>query len=194
GVGQQFFEKLAVFGAKVGQQVIIHPDLAADPHVGQVALAQPPQMPGAADPLDRRQHPQGHQDLRIDGIPPRAPFDRLNLAVQRLEVERIDVRPNRPHAMILGDQLIERGVTPLNLKPLGTLDPNGTDVGWCLGLLHATLIAPPPLNAKAVAKKSQPRSAARTTNASQTVPPTKVRLAASRWLSEAGFLPTMPSA
>lgn len=37
-------------------------------------------------------------------------------------------------------------------------------------------------------------SAARTTSASHAVPPTRVRLAASRWLSEEGFFPIMLSA
>src|SRR5690606_948089 len=49
GVGQQLVEKLAVRGAEIAEQVIVDAHAAANPHVGQIALAQAGQLPRAAD-------------------------------------------------------------------------------------------------------------------------------------------------
>ena len=95
-VGQQLVEELAVSRAEVTEQMMIDPDAATDPHVRQIPLAQPVELPGTADPLDRREHPQRHQNLGIDRIPPGRPLDRLNLRRQRVQVERINIPPHHP--------------------------------------------------------------------------------------------------
>ncbi len=103
---------------------MVHAHLPANPHVGQITLAQPSHMPSTANPFNDGPHPQRHQNLRINGIPPDAPFDRLNLPIQRLQIERVDIGPHRPHPMILRNQLIQRRIPPLHLIPLRPLDPN----------------------------------------------------------------------
>ena len=66
GIRQQFVQEFSVVGAKVAEQVVVHADFPTDPQVGQVAFAKPSQVTGAADPFDDGEHPQRHQDLRID--------------------------------------------------------------------------------------------------------------------------------
>ena len=111
-------------GAKVAEQVIVHAHFPTDPQVGQVAFAEPSQVTGAADPFDDGEHPQRHQNLRIDRVSPDAPFHSPNLAIQRRQVERVDIRPNGSHAMIFGNHLIQGRIPPLNLIPLRPLHPH----------------------------------------------------------------------
>ena len=127
GVGKQLIEELAVVLAEVAEQMIVHPHATTDPHVRQIAFAQTVQLPRAADPFNRSQHPQRHQNFGIDRIPTRLPFDRSNLGVQRTQIERVNIRPHRPRPMITGEQLIQRPRPPLHLPPLSPLHPHPTN-------------------------------------------------------------------
>jgi hypothetical protein len=121
-ISEQLVEELAVSRAEVGQHVTPTPPQI---HMeGRSRWAQPAELPGTADGLDGGEHPQRHKDLRIDRIASDPTYDGLNPGLQRLQIERIDIRPDGLHAVIAGDQLIERGSPPLHLKPLRQLHTN----------------------------------------------------------------------
>lgn len=110
--------------SEVAEHVIVNANSATKPHVGQIASAKTIQMARAADRFDSSKQPQGHENLRIDSIASDATFDGLNFLIQRLQVERIDIRPDGPDAMIPGNQLVQRRIAPLDLLPLRPLDSN----------------------------------------------------------------------
>ena len=120
---------------------------------------EPSQMPSTADAFNDGEHPERHQDFRIHGITSDASFDGPNLLVQWFQIERIDIRPYEPDAMIFGNQLIERRITPLNLKSFRPLDSHfshGTilrNVGLRTKILHHPFIAPKFSNAMSVCDK-----------------------------------------
>jgi len=112
--------------SKIGEQMIIPPDPATDPQVRQVPLTHPAQLPRTADPLDRGEHPQCHQDSRVDRIPPDSALDRLDPGIQPLQIERLNIPPDDPHSMIRRNQLVQRHRPPLDLLPLRPLHPSPT--------------------------------------------------------------------
>ena len=80
-------------------------------------------LTGAADRFNCGEHPQSREDFRIDGIASGFAFHRLDFLIQRGKIERIDIRPHHTDPMIAGNQLVQRGGPPLDLSPLGPLDP-----------------------------------------------------------------------
>ncbi len=68
--------------AKIRQCVVVHRHPAAQPAIGEMLLAQPRQLPRAADPLHRRPQPQRHHQLGRRRRLPRHPLARLHRIVQ----------------------------------------------------------------------------------------------------------------
>ncbi len=110
--------------AEVAEQMIIDAHATTDPHVSQVASAQPIKLPGSADTFDRREHPQRDEDFRIDGIVSGLSVDGLNSGVQGSQVERINISPHRTSLMIVRQQLIQGERPPFHLPAFRPLDSN----------------------------------------------------------------------
>jgi hypothetical protein len=125
GVGQELVQELAVARAEIAEEVIIDPHLPANPHVSQIPLREPVDVPGTTHALNRGEHPQRQQNLGIDGVPPHAAFDSLNRFIKHRDIQPLHITPHRPHPMVPGNQLIQRRIYPTNLIANRLLDTNG---------------------------------------------------------------------
>jgi len=120
-------------GAEVGQGVVIDADIAEDPALVIVLVTEFVELSGAADAVDRRREPQRHQDLGIDGGMPRVALDGLDGAVQGTEVQSLDIVPDDPRGMIVGDQFVERHGPEDDLVAVGGPQSRATAGGRWLG-------------------------------------------------------------
>src|SRR4029079_9637306 len=93
--------------AEVAERVMIERDPAGDPAEGVVTLAQPRQLPGAADAVERGVQPQRNQDAGIGGVAAAVPFHGLNPSQQRPEIEGADILPDKPRLMLRGDEGVD---------------------------------------------------------------------------------------
>lgn len=105
--GQLRIEPRDVPGAKVRQRVVVHPHAAADPAIRVIALAQPIDLACRAHAIDGRPQPQRHQNRRVDCRTARHTFHRLDLRVQRLDVQRLHERPHGACGVITAQQRVQ---------------------------------------------------------------------------------------
>lgn len=98
-VDQEPFQYRAVADAEVGQRLGIHTDTAAQPLVGDVLVAQPRQLAGAADAIGRGIQPQRQQDARVRRRMARSTLHRLDRRHQRRHVQPLDEVPHHPDAV-----------------------------------------------------------------------------------------------
>jgi len=103
--------------------VYVHRHPAAQPAIGEMLLAQPGQLPRAADPVHRRPQPQRHHQLGRRRRLPRHPLARLHCIVQRAQIKPLDKRPHRPHRIIARHQIVDRRHLPAQLMPLRLPQP-----------------------------------------------------------------------
>ncbi len=122
-VDQQLLQRRTVRDPEIRQGLGIHPDAAAQPLKRNVLDAQPRQLTGTADTLDRRVQPQRYQDPRIRRRMAGATVDRLDRSMQRRQVQPFDELPNLTHAMIGRDQIVERQQPQINLPALRQTQP-----------------------------------------------------------------------
>ena len=143
-VREQLIQGHGVAGAEVGEHVIIDADLAANPHAGQVSRGEPIQMPSTADAFNGGENPESHQNFRVDRIAADATFDGSDSGVERFQVERFHISPNGSDSMVIGNELVERSISPLNLKAFRTLSPHLASrcINVLSGVVHTRLLAP----------------------------------------------------
>ena len=82
-----------------------HP--AAQPAIGVMLLAQLVEPPRAADILNRREQPQGHQQLRSGRRPARRIAPRRERVVKLRQVQPLDHRPHGPGRMVRRQPLLQ---------------------------------------------------------------------------------------
>ena len=88
-----------------------------------MAAAEFIELTCAADTVDGGVEPKRHEDLGIDGGPPRIALDGLDQVVQGTEIQTLDVIPDHPGGMIGGDQFVERGGSEDDLVSVGGAQP-----------------------------------------------------------------------
>ena len=108
---------------EIRQRVVVHRHPAAQPAIGEVLLAQPGELPRAADPVHRRPQPQRHHQLGRRRRLPRHPLPRLHRIMQRAQIKRLHKRPHRPHRMIARHQIVDHRHLPAQLMPLRLPQP-----------------------------------------------------------------------
>gem|GEM_PF-79820 len=122
---QEPLQKLRVLHAEVGQRVVVHRNVPAEPLVDLMFPRQSVQFARAADSVERRVEPQRQEDLRIDRRATRRTFYRANGLVERGQIRLFHVLPHRAHRMILRDQEIEARRAEHDLVPFGELKSRG---------------------------------------------------------------------
>lgn len=108
---------------EVRQRLGVHPDAAAQPLKGDVLLAQPRQLAGAADPSHGCVKPQRQQDTRVRWRMPGPALHRLDRAVQGRNVQPFDEAPHQAHPMVVRHQSLEVHRAKRNLPPLRRAKP-----------------------------------------------------------------------
>ena len=92
---------------EVRQAVVVDPHATADPAVRVIALAQARQLSGRAHPLDRGQQPKRYQDRWIDRRCATPTLQRLDLRVQRRQIQRLNESPDAARGVIAGQHRIQ---------------------------------------------------------------------------------------
>ena len=87
--------------------MVVDTNVAADPHVRDVSRAQTIQLACTANAFDGGEHPQCEQDSRIHCVSAHTAFNRFDVFIQRRQIERVHIRPNRAHDMVVIKHLLE---------------------------------------------------------------------------------------
>jgi hypothetical protein len=125
-VPQQTVQQLPVGCAEVRQPVVVHRHPATNPSVGDVVLAQPGQLPSGSDTIHGRVEPQGHENPRINRVPPSPALHGPNLFVQLAQVQPLDILPDQTCPMVFRQQAVQTGHLHHHLMTLGTPQPRPT--------------------------------------------------------------------
>ncbi len=88
-------------------------------------MAQPFELAGAADAINRRVEPKSEEDAWIAGVAAGDSFDCLDLLVENGQVEPFDELPDEPGGVIRVKPLIERFAVHLHLLAFGPIEPWG---------------------------------------------------------------------
>ena len=118
--------------AKVAECVIVDRHAPQNPQVDDVGLATAVQFAGAADSIERRLQPQGHEDLRGNGAAAGEAVRDTDLFIEGLQVERLHERPDDPHAVVRRQQLVEREELHLDLTTVRAFDTGGGGIVFCI--------------------------------------------------------------
>ena len=103
---------------EVGQAVMVHRNPAGEPAIGDVAFAQPRQLPRRANPFHGRVEPQRQKHRRVRRRPPGFARPRLDRIVEWIEVQTLDECPNHPRPMIGHKQTLKVDQVPAKLSPI----------------------------------------------------------------------------
>ena len=128
-VDQEPFQYLAVADAEVGQRLGIHTDAAAQPLVGDVLIAQPRQLAGAANAIGRGIQPQRQQDARVRRRMARSTLHRLDRRHQRRHGQPLDKVPHHPDAVVGRHQIVQANRPQFDLAPFRHPQPRLVLVG-----------------------------------------------------------------
>ena len=118
---QQRVQKCAMVSPEIGQRVIVHRHLAADPlkrHFSTVGVATAVQFAGTADAPQGRIQPQAHQNARIGGRSFRLRFPCPNNGQQRRQVQTFHIIPDDAHLMVFRDQVLQGAQAQTGLLPI----------------------------------------------------------------------------
>ena len=121
-IGQQLVQQLLVVDAKVAECVMIDPNPAAQPAIGQVAFAQPGQFARTADGLDRGVEPKRQEQSGINAIATRPMGAGLDGVVQRSEFQLGHEGSDKAHRVIGCHQLVEIDHLPAKTGAIGPGD------------------------------------------------------------------------
>jgi hypothetical protein len=86
-------------------------------------LAQAGEFAGAADPLHRRVQPQRHQDARVSRRMARPTRHRLDLRIQRRQIQPLHETPHQAHPVIGRNQFVQADRPQLHLPPFRHAKP-----------------------------------------------------------------------
>jgi hypothetical protein len=108
-------DDLALLAAEIAERVVVDVHAAADPAVGVVQRRQSLDLSSAPFSFAGGVDPKREQDLRIDGWCSGDAVSRLDLRVERRQVESLDHRPDRPRRVILGQLRVQVDAAPGDL-------------------------------------------------------------------------------
>ena len=134
-LGEQRVPLGAALRAEVGEHVVVHRDAAAQPLIGEVVLAETFQLPRAADPLERGEHPQRDEQPGIGGVATDMPLDGLDVGEPGVQVEAADQCPDRAGRGVGVEPFVERAPTVFDLIALRHAEPGRPPTGHLGGLL-----------------------------------------------------------
>ena len=108
---------------EVRQRVVVHPHIAAQPHIGKVALAQPLDLARRAHRINQGVNPQRQKQRRINGSPSGRAAAGLDRRGQRRKILGHGPVPHQPGLVARRQQSIKVNRPHSNLAPLGPQKP-----------------------------------------------------------------------
>ena len=121
-------------GAEIGERVIVDRDSAAKPLIGEVVLAEPFELPRAADASQRGEHPKRDEQPGIVGVAAGMTLDGLDVLEPGVEIELADKAPDNPRLRIGVEPFVERRPAHFDLIADRDAKPRRPSTGLTRGL------------------------------------------------------------